>query len=407
VLEQTNILRQVNSQMVIEAIMQRGPISRAALAQQLGLSKPTVSAIVRELEEAGWIHAAGEERGRVGSPAIAYRLSARAGHVAGIDLGGTKIRAALCGFDGGVLAERVVPTDPRGGHDVVAQIAGLVRELAESAGAAWDTVRAVAVGSPGVANPETGVMELAPNITSFGDIPLRDLLCEALGGVPVELENDVNMAALGEHWQGHAQGLDDFAFIAVGTGIGMGLIVDGDLRRGARGAAGEIAYLPLGADPFDPATHLHGALEEAVSGVALVRRYAELSGDGAADRHRAPKVFEAARAGDEAALQAIDDQARIVALAGAAVAAILDPGLIVLGGGIGSQPELADGVRTWLDRAMATPTRVEISRLGERASIVGAIGVALRAAHRDLFAAASIGAPALPAPTETREAEGA
>ena len=396
-MEQGNIRRQVNSQMVMDAIVQRGPISRAAIAQQLGLSKPTVSAIVRDLEEAGWIHASGSERGPVGRTAVAYRLSARAGHVAGVDLGGTKIRAAVCGLDGHVLAEDTVPTDDRGGEHVVAQINRLVRDLARRADAAWETLHAVAVGSPGVAHPVTGVMELAPNIPTFGDVPLRKRLAEELG-VPVELENDVNMAALGEHWQGHGHGVDDFVFVALGTGIGMGVIVDGDLRRGARGAAGEISYLPLGADPLDPATHLHGALEEAVSGVALVRRYLELAPGGEADRRRAPEVFAAARDGDEHARQAIDDQAGHLAHAITAVVAVLDPALVVLGGGIGSQPEMRERVTAWLERLMTTAIPVETSRLMARASIVGAIHVALRAAHRTLFAAETIAAPAVPAP---------
>jgi predicted NBD/HSP70 family sugar kinase len=402
--EQPNILRQVNSQLVMDAIVRRGPISRAALAHDLGLSKPTVSAIVRELEDAGWIHEAGAERGPVGRTAVLYRLSADAGHVAGVDLGGTKIRAAIAAFDGGVIAEGLRQTDDRGGDHVVAQIADLVRELAAEAGVDWTTLRTVAVGSPGVAHPVTGVMELAPNIRTFGDVPLRHRLSEALG-VPVELENDVNMAALGEQWQGLGRGVDDFAFLALGTGIGMGIVVDGELRRGARGAAGEISYLPLGADPLDPATHLHGALEEAASGVALVRRYAELAGQGDADRRRAPEVFAAAAAGDTAALTAIDELARTVALATAAVAAVVDPALVVLGGGIGSQPELLDGVRRWLARIMGVPVRVEISVLGDRASLVGATGVALRAAHRALFGAEPIGAPSLPVvPVEVADA---
>lgn len=405
-MEQANIRRQVNSQLVMGAIVRCGPISRAALAQELGLSKPTVSAIVRTLEEAGWIHASGSSRGPVGRTAVSYRLSARAGHVAGVDLGGTKIRAALCGLDGGVLLEDVTQTDERGGEHVVTQIATLVRALAERANAEWSSVHAVAVGSPGVAHPVTGVMELAPNIPAFGDVPLRDRLAEELG-VPVELENDVNMAALGEHWQGHGQGVDDFVFVALGTGIGMGVIVDGDLRRGARGAAGEIAYLPLGADPFDPVTHLHGALEEAVSGAALVRRHLELTPGSHADRRRAPEVFAAARRGEAHARQAIEEQASLTAVAVAAVAAVLDPALVVLGGGIGSQPEFRDGVRAALARLMTTPIPVETSRLLDRASLVGAINVALRTAHRSLFAAETIAAPALPAPTIQPEAAGA
>jgi glucokinase len=180
------------------------------------------------------------------------------------------------------------------------------------------------------------------------------------------------MAALGEQRTGSGHEYRDFVFVAVGTGIGMGIVVNGNLCRGARGAAGEISYLPLGTDPFDPANQIRGALEEAVAGATIARRYEEATGE----RVSVPVVFERAGAGDEHALAAIDDEAKHIALAVAAVGAVLDPEAVVLGGGVGSRTELLEPVRRWLGRLGAHAPIVKTSLLGHRAALIGAIAAA-------------------------------
>jgi predicted NBD/HSP70 family sugar kinase len=292
-------------------------------------------------------------------------------HVAGVDLGGTKVRAALADLTGHIVAEDVVTTDPRGGTAVAEQIVTLIRSLASRAGVDWTDIRASAVGSPGVRNPETGAMDRSPNIPSLDEFDIRAELVRRLGH-PVVLDNDVNMAAFGEQHSGSGRDHRDFVFVAVGTGIGMGIVVNGELCRGARGAAGEISYLPIGTDPFDPANQVRGALEEAVAGATIAHRYEEMTGQ----RVSVPAVFERAAAGDEHALAAIEDEARLIALAVVAVGAVLDPEAVVLGGGIGSRVEILDPVRRWISRLGTYAPVVKTSVLGHRASLIGALAAA-------------------------------
>lgn len=391
--------RQVNRQAVMEAIVRRGASSRAQIAEVTGLSKPTVSEIIGLLEDEGWIQQVGETSGGVGRNAVLYGLDGRSGFTIGIDLGGTRVRGAIADLHGVLVVEEVEPTDARGGRHVVEQITSLCMRLAAQVGpGTLALVRSVAVGSPGVLHPTTGRIDLSFNIPTFGDVHLRDELAAALD-VPVIIENDVNMAALGERWVGLATAAPNFAFIAVGTGIGMGVVADGELRRGQSGAAGEISYLPLGADPRDPSNHRKGTFEEAVAGAAIVRRYRETTarlGGGAYDN--VPDIFAAAADGEAAAVETIRAVAFDLALGIATSVAILDPGLVILGGGIGSERIFAHEVIDAVPTVTPLDVRVVVSELGHRASLVGAVSVGLRAAHESLFMAGTAKPWPLPAP---------
>ncbi|WP_284327921.1 ROK family protein [Demequina litorisediminis] len=252
------------------------------------------------------------------------------------------------------------------------RLAALLGRLATAAGVDPPAVRATAVGGAGVASADG--FTLAPNLAHLDGTDVRSALETALGHTVV-LENDVNVAALGELHSGTAG--KDFAFVSLGTGIGMGLVLGGRLIRGARGAAGEIGYLPLGADPLDPDNHRRGALEEMVAGETISHRYEDLTGLEVSTR----EVFARAARGDQGASAVIDGYARWVATALGAVIAVVDPGQIVLGGGIGLRPELLPRVQTWLDRIGHSHVPVLTSVLGDRAPLVGAVRLALEAAH--------------------------
>jgi predicted NBD/HSP70 family sugar kinase len=230
-------------------------------------------------------------------------------------------------------------------------------------------VRAGAVGSPGIVQPGTGFILDAPNIAGFDRLDVPGALREACG-FPVAVENDVNMAAIGEHGGRDAA---TFAFVALGTGIGMGLIVDGRPVRGARGAAGEIAHLPLGGDPFDPAGHRLGTFETAIGSEAILGRFRARGGTAADVRG----VFEALGRGDPAAAAVLDDVARLLIQGLTAIRAVVDPERVVLGGSIGARPELVERVRALARRHMADPLRIETSAFGARAAVRGAVGLAL------------------------------
>jgi predicted NBD/HSP70 family sugar kinase len=297
--------------------------------------------------------------------------NSRSGVVGSVDLGGTKLLAALADMSGHIIAEDVVPTDRRGGTRVVEQVQETLGRLADSADIPPSAMRSAAVGVPGAVDLATGQVTHSPNLHGLDAVDVRAELETALG-VHVVLDNDVNMAVRGEHSFGHGAGRSDFVFVAVGTGIGMGILAGGALLRGATGAAGEIAYLPVGADPFGPDSPLRGTLESVVAGATISRRYASRTGRVLS----VPEIFDT----DDADARAVlDEEARDVALGIAAVSAVLDPGLVVLGGGIGSRTEFLPPVSTWLTRVMARPPRVETSRFGHRAALVGAVVCAIGA----------------------------
>lgn len=289
--------------------------------------------------------------------------------VMGVDLGGTKIRAALGDADGTLLAVEEART-AEAGASLDRQLVHLRARLAAQVDLEPERVLATAVGGAGVATSEG--FTLAPNLANLDGEDVRATLERALGH-PVVLENDVNVAALGELTAGQAG--DNFAFVALGTGIGMGLVIGGVLIRGARGAAGEIGYLPLGADPLDPDNHRRGALEEMVAGETIGHRYEDLTGVPATSR----EVFARAARGGEAASAVLDDYARWVAAGLGAIVAVVDPSAIVLGGGIGTRPELLPRVRQWLARMGHAQVPVTVSTLGEQAPLHGAVHLAFGA----------------------------
>ncbi|GEO15392.1 ROK family transcriptional regulator [Microvirga aerophila] len=388
--EQLNpVVRQLSARVVVEAVLKAGPISRAELSRATGFSKQTISDVIRELEKDGWVREQGQVQGAVGRKAVTYEICPDAAFVLGIDLGGTKVHLALANLAGTIVAEVVEPTDLRGGLHVIEQIGRLTEGVARQAGVPQRSIRGSAMGSPGVIDPRTGGITIAPNIPGLDMIDVPEMLKQRLG-FDVIIENDVNLAAAGEQWKGNHHSVHTFAFIAVGTGIGMGLVADGRLIRGARGGAGEIAYLPVGGDPFDSRNHLAGTLEMATGSAAIVQRYIGLGGSpGATVRD----IFDALER-DEAARITIDEVARIIATAIIAIHSIIDPALIILGGSIGVRPELRVSLERHLSRCMTDPVPLDVSSLGSRATLVGAIGTALTHLHRSLFGIHSSGEPA-------------
>lgn len=294
--------------------------------------------------------------------------------VLGVDLGGTKIHAAIAASSGEIVAEARVPTHATDAEAVLAQIAGLATRLRDEAGLPGVALRHAAVGCPGIVSPGVGHVRFAPNIDGFDRVDVQASL-GALLRTEVSLDNDANLAAMGEHWRGACVGLHDFVFVALGTGIGMGVMAGGRLLRGARGGAGEIARLPIGADPFDRDVAVVGALEHAIGSVGILSRYRRLGGDPAADlRH----VFDSVGC-EGAALAAVDGTARLLAQALIAVSAVIEPQVVAMGGSIGVRPELVTRVRHWLERGMQDPMPLVATTLSGRATLYGAIAMALAA----------------------------
>ncbi|MBV9561546.1 MAG: ROK family transcriptional regulator [Bradyrhizobium sp.] len=366
--------------LVVERLLRDRSVSRAEIARSTGLSKQTISEVMRDLERDGWVREDGQIQGSVGRSAVTYALRPDAAFVLGIDLGGTKLHVALADLQGEIVAESIEPTSCGGGSAVVAQIGRMQDALLQHASVPPQRLRGSVMGSPGMVDPASGSIVIAPNIPGLDSLDVRAALRERLG-IDVAIENDVNLAAVGEHWRGNSRKARSFAFIAVGTGIGMGIFSDGYLVRGARGAAGEIAYLPLGGDPYDARGLRFGTLETAIGSAGIVERYLGLGG---APGGTVRDVFDRLET-EPAARITIDEVSRILTTAILAVHSILDSEMIIMGGSIGARPELKLRIDEHLGRCMREPVRIELSALGNRATLIGAIGSAIDLVHRSLF----------------------
>jgi predicted NBD/HSP70 family sugar kinase len=375
------VARQLSVRAIIETVLRRGPTSRAEMAKLTGLSRQTTTQVVLELEREGWLEVSGRMQGPLGRSAPTYEINASSAFVLGIRLEGSILQMALADLRGAVVAELSEPTEPRGGLEVVHQVGRLFEALTAQSSVPRDRVRLGVMGSPGVVDPQTGSIDIAPSIPHLGDINVVEALRGELK-LRLSIENGVKLAALGELWQGAARGKRNFAYFGIGIGVGMGIVADGKLLHGARGAAGEIAYLPVGGDPFDPIGLVNGTFETAVNSAALVRRY---HGYGGPPDSSIAAIFAAIGRGDMAAAAAIDETARLAALAINAVTAVIDPELIVLGGSIGRRPEIGDRVRALLPRTLLKQVEVRLSELEDRATLVGALGEALNLLHAGLF----------------------
>ena len=300
-------------------------------------------------------------------------------HCFAADLGGTKLAAALADARGQIVAELTEPTDPRGGAHVAEQIAASADKLARTVGIEAMRVHHVMVGVPGAIDPLTRRVSLTPNITGLQDF---DVLAYLRGrfGPGVEIENDVNLAMLGERMLGCARQCRNAAFLALGTGAGLGLLIDGKLFHGARGSAGEIADLPIGRDPTSQFVSTSGAFELEVGSLAIVDRYRRQGGAAAATVR---DIFRLLEEGDEVAAAVLDTTARWVALAVATLQSLLDLELIVFGGSIGVRPELYERVRRALPALFSRPITIAPSELGDRAGLIGAVCAAAQALRQN------------------------
>jgi predicted NBD/HSP70 family sugar kinase len=227
------------------------------------------------------------------------------------------------------------------------------------------------VGIAGVVDHAASELLRAPNLGSVDGIDILATFTDSFD-VPVVVDNDVNLAALGEQRYGLGQDISDFVVIAIGTGIGMGIVANGRLLRGATGAAGEIGYLPIGADPLEEENQRRGPLEEILAGASIASRYNTRAGTNVGTRD----VFALAADGDEVARHSVELEAEFVARAIVAVSAVLDPALVILSGGIGTRPGFAEMIPPWLAALGAPHLRVRASDLANAGSALGAIELA-------------------------------
>jgi len=370
------LLKRLNEETVLDTIRAGAPISRAEIARRAGISKPTVSLALRSLLGAGLVREAADGPAGPTYGAVYFEPVPEAALVLGIDLGARFLRGALSDLTGSVRARQDVEVAGPDAQSALTAIVELRDALVRAAALSGDLIDDVVVGVPGVVEQRGGVVRLATNIPGLDGRRYGAELAERLG-VRVTVENDVNLAALGERRLGVARGVDNFMFLSVGTGLGAGLVLHGELQRGHHGAAGELDYVAVGLEQeLDPCA-------AALSGLA--ERLAAGERTSLASPYDARSVFAAAREGDVVARAIVREEARRIALHIAPIAAVADVELVVLGGGIGTNAELLADVRPLLDQWLPYPPRLEISSLGDGAVLMGALSVGLDSALGRVF----------------------
>jgi predicted NBD/HSP70 family sugar kinase len=385
------LIRAINEQLLLDHIRRSGPLSRAELARISGLSKPTVSLALVNIERAGLVHATGQRTGVPGPAAILYEVRPDAGFILGLDVGRQFLRGAVADLAGTVRSRLSVRTKAVNAPARVQELADLATTLLADAGIVASQLTQTVIGSPGVYDPKLDTLTLTGRLSGWDSPTVLAALRDEFGST-LMIENDVDAAALAERVHGHGRDVDSFAFVSVGTGIGMGLVLGGRLHRGAHGVAGEIGYLPFvegsGSDVRD--VRKRGSFDASASAAAVVRaaRRAGVRGGSSAE-----KVFAAAARGDLVAAEIVAEEALLVAKAVCTVIAVVDPELIVLGGGIGQAPGFLDAVVDQLRPLAPVLPEVKASVLGSDTVVAGCVAAGLDRAWHLVTAAIPASAP--------------
>ena len=316
-------------------------------------------------------------------------------HAVGIDLGGTYIKAGVVDDSGSIVHQSSRPTNVEEGLDaIVASMADAAERAVSQSGVGWGGVRAVGVGSPGVLDADSGIVLGSPNLRCMEGAPVGRLVAERLGReVPVRLENDANAAAYGEFWIGVGRRIDSLVLMTLGTGIGGGIVLNGEIWHGAHGFGGEIGHHAIFADGRMCACGNQGCLETYASAGALERRFAESVKAGRptslADAVRARgkatgrEIYRAAVEGDAAAREALQETGRFLGVAVANLYHIFDPDMVAFAGGLtGAGDMLLEPIRREARARMfpsvAERASIAFAALGADAGLIGAAGWALK-----------------------------
>jgi predicted NBD/HSP70 family sugar kinase len=379
-----SVLRTMNQRLLLELLFGTGPVTRPQLARLSGLSQPTVIAALADLEDAGLVKAVGHARTAPGRAPMVYEVDPTVGAVIGVDIGREWLRLIITDLAGNRLCkldERNTATDPDAMMDAVVQ---LVRQGTEKASIGPDVITHTVVGCPGVYGADSRQLRFAANLPGWGRLAVAASLRERLDG-DLTVENDANLAALGEYTYGAGQTVRQFVYLTIGTGVGVGIVLDGKLYRGNSGSAGEIGRLPVGDKPprVRRGDSPRGMLEESFGASALVRRAKAAGMKGGLN---AAAIFAAARAGDAQATEVVLAEGKTLAHVVASICALLDPELIVVGGGIGQNLDLLKiGMAEELESLTPARPAMAVGDLGREAVVVGAIALGLERAREAVF----------------------
>ncbi|MGI5354077.1 ROK family transcriptional regulator [Streptomyces sp. CA-252508] len=382
--------RAINDRLALRLLQEQGPLTAGQLKTLTGLSRPTVADLVERLQDSGLVRVVGEAGAeRRGPNARLYGIVADRAHLAALDVRTTSLSVVVTDLLGGTLAEASLPMEGHSDGPAVERAVALLERTVAEAGVR--RLHTVGIGAPGLIDPATGELRDSTGLPAWHR-RLVAVLQERLPAT-VLVENETNLAAVAEQREGAGRDRDTFVLLWLGHGVGAAVLLDGRLRRGASGGAGEIGFLPVpGTGGLPSATGCDGGFH-ALAGSSAIRtlaaRYGIETGDDPGEEAAgAVAVRMALEAGADDFLDALADR---VALGAAAVGAVLDPGCVVLGGEVGHAGGAGLAARVEARLATLSPLRTEVraSALGGAAVLRGALLTVRDAAQDDLFAPAA------------------
>ncbi|HBF78984.1 MAG TPA: sugar kinase [Streptomyces sp.] len=387
------VLRAMNDRAALDLLLEHGPLTRTKIGKLTGLSKPTASQLLARLEAAGLVVATGTSEGRPGPSAQLYTVNARAAHVAGLDVTAQRIVAAVADVTGETVGTYELPTPGRRCDGVVRQVTEALDGAVKEAGITRADVHRIVIGTPGAFDPGTGRLRYASHLPGWHSPTLLDELAACLP-MPVEYENDVNLVAVAEQRLGAARGHEDFVLLWNEEGLGAALVINGRLHRGFTGGAGEVGFLPVPGTPLvrQVVKANAGGFQELAGAQAVPRLatalgietphqpYAEVA---AALLIRAVDAWEE----DPALSELLRQYAQRLATGLASLTAVLDPGLIVLSGGlVSSGGELLRSlIQSELAELAASRPRLALGQIDRHPVLRGALERALADTRDEVF----------------------
>jgi predicted NBD/HSP70 family sugar kinase len=377
-----SVLRHTNAHGILKLLRECGSCSRADLVRASGLSAPTVTNVVKDLLSADLVEPLGEGQSSGGRPPDMIRFKAERGCLLAVEIIARSVSFLLTDLNGSELDRHEVSLGRR--KTTPEAICGLIgdelKDLLRKHKKTRDRLLAMVVGVPAITNVDDGSVLSISNLEGWRSVPLRAMLSKIAGCIVI-VENDTNLAAQGEYYCGSAQSANDFVFINIGANVGAGVFLGGKIHHGSQWSAGEIAYLRLpSTSRRQPTIHEFGELESVVTSPGIVKSWREACGKTA---HKADidaaEILDLAQSGDPCAAKIVRQRSEIVADIIVNLSLILNPGLIVLGGEIGSHAALIDFVQRQLEGGEFAVTRIASSPPSRRAVLWGGISLALEA----------------------------
>jgi predicted NBD/HSP70 family sugar kinase len=378
------LLRGINDRAALTLLLEHGQLSRSRLGELTGLSKPTTSQLLARLETSGLVRHSGNSTGRPGPKAQLYEVVPHLAHVAALDVTPARILSAVADLTGRIVGEFELRTPRRAGADTVARVCEAVDGALGEAKLNRSALQRLVIGTPGAFDPRTRQLRYARHLPGWHDPQLLGRLAETLD-VPLDVDNDVNLAAVAEQHDGRARGTSNFVLLWGEEGLGAAIVIDGTLHRGFTGGAGEVGFLPLPETPLvrDVGRTNAGGFQELAGGKPVLELARQLGLRAGSPEAAVQRALTTPGAGDEL-LRTLGHR---VALGLAAIVSVIDPELVVLTGGVlqAGGERLLELVRTELAGLSVARPSIELSGVPDKPVLQGALHVGLARTRDEVF----------------------